>query len=629
MKHPSSPLLRFAGVLLASALVCSSALQAQTLRVFPSQFSFGDSLSDNGNLFALTQGTQPPAPYFNGRFSNGPVFTELLRPGLQPAATAPAAVRTNLNFAFAGATAAPGSLVPTLSQQLGLMQQRGIAPAAGDLFTVLAGANDILDALATPVGQSPAGITGVANAAAVSVSGAVQTLLGAGARNILVLNLPNVARTARFTTGSAAPAAPLAQAGSLAFNAEIRTRLGALTLPADARLTLFNLAGFFDHVLANSAALGFSTTEQEYVGRLLAGQNPGDASGYFFWDGIHPTTRVHGLLAQALTEALNPEIVLATASPQGTALLTVVASHTDTLHQRLALAHRAPAAERLGTWFDYTYQQGNRNAQSGSVSRGWTPGFEFDVDAFTLGLDGKISDNVILGVAVTSSRVQARLAARGGFHTRGESAALYGAWHEGAWSVEAAVLYGTQDITGIRRSTLLGGPQTSASTKGDLSGASVRVGREFARSTTARIQPWVELRTSRVEIDRYVESGVPSLNFAFADSRTRSTDAAAGVSLGFDLAATGRFAPLRLNLDGAFRSRLSDNDRTLRGTLADTIAPATALHVGDGNGRSLHLGVRLDGRLGQRWTWSAGYELETRNDGDAGDRISLSLGARW
>lgn len=37
---------------------------------------FGDSLSDNGNLFAQTG--QPPAPYFQGRFSNGPVWVEQL-----------------------------------------------------------------------------------------------------------------------------------------------------------------------------------------------------------------------------------------------------------------------------------------------------------------------------------------------------------------------------------------------------------------------------------------------------------------------------------------------------------------------------------------------------------------------
>jgi outer membrane lipase/esterase len=47
-------------------------------RTFTNQYSFGDSLSDSGNLFAATSalgaGT-PGAPYFQGRFSNGRVFT--------------------------------------------------------------------------------------------------------------------------------------------------------------------------------------------------------------------------------------------------------------------------------------------------------------------------------------------------------------------------------------------------------------------------------------------------------------------------------------------------------------------------------------------------------------------------
>src|SRR5215475_11575436 len=40
---------------------------------------FGDSLSDTGNLFAATFGAVPPSPpYFQGRFSNGPVWVDAL-----------------------------------------------------------------------------------------------------------------------------------------------------------------------------------------------------------------------------------------------------------------------------------------------------------------------------------------------------------------------------------------------------------------------------------------------------------------------------------------------------------------------------------------------------------------------
>lgn len=37
---------------------------------------FGDSVSDNGNVYKLTDKQWPPAKYYKGRFSNGPVWAE-------------------------------------------------------------------------------------------------------------------------------------------------------------------------------------------------------------------------------------------------------------------------------------------------------------------------------------------------------------------------------------------------------------------------------------------------------------------------------------------------------------------------------------------------------------------------
>ena len=38
---------------------------------------FGDSLSDTGNAFEATGHGEPPStPYFDGRFSNGPVWVQ-------------------------------------------------------------------------------------------------------------------------------------------------------------------------------------------------------------------------------------------------------------------------------------------------------------------------------------------------------------------------------------------------------------------------------------------------------------------------------------------------------------------------------------------------------------------------
>ena len=71
--------------------LCSFALLMSLLSAAPpadaGQFTklvvFGDSLSDTGNVFAVTHGAVPPsAAYYAGRFSNGPVWPEYLAASL-------------------------------------------------------------------------------------------------------------------------------------------------------------------------------------------------------------------------------------------------------------------------------------------------------------------------------------------------------------------------------------------------------------------------------------------------------------------------------------------------------------------------------------------------------------------
>src|SRR5262245_14581793 len=68
---------------------------------------FGDSLSDTGNLFLASGGTVATPPYFNGRFSNGPVWVEVLADKLGLDAPTPS-VLGGTNFAFGGAETGAG-----------------------------------------------------------------------------------------------------------------------------------------------------------------------------------------------------------------------------------------------------------------------------------------------------------------------------------------------------------------------------------------------------------------------------------------------------------------------------------------------------------------------------------------
>ena len=73
-----SRLLRGAA-LAALSLAAVSVAGAASAQSYNRLVVFGDSLSDNGNLYLATGGTTPTSPpYGAGRFSNGPVFTERL-----------------------------------------------------------------------------------------------------------------------------------------------------------------------------------------------------------------------------------------------------------------------------------------------------------------------------------------------------------------------------------------------------------------------------------------------------------------------------------------------------------------------------------------------------------------------
>ena len=99
----STPLRRLLGAL-AFALAGVASLPAHA-GPYTSMYVFGDSLSDTGNLNVATGGTQPAPgqPYFNGRFSDGPVWVETLAAGLGLSADVAPALLGGNNYAFAGA----------------------------------------------------------------------------------------------------------------------------------------------------------------------------------------------------------------------------------------------------------------------------------------------------------------------------------------------------------------------------------------------------------------------------------------------------------------------------------------------------------------------------------------------
>ena len=271
---------------------------------------FGDSLSDTGNLYASTCNTIPASPpYDNGRFSNGPLWSERLAAALGGSATP--SLFGGTNYACAGATVMDfGRPTPEIPQELGMyFAKTGGVASSNALYVILGGANDINDA-----GKNPATAGANIVMAATAVDSMVEALYAAGARNILVGNLPNIGLTPQAVAGG-----PAVVAGATALSQLFNATLEGLLAGSEAKdtgldLDLLDLYGLMNSAVANPSAYGFTNvTDPCYNGAVGAGGGTVCASpdSYLFWDAFHPSTVAHSLIADTALRAVPEPPVLA------------------------------------------------------------------------------------------------------------------------------------------------------------------------------------------------------------------------------------------------------------------------------------------------------------------------------
>ncbi|HWX23232.1 MAG TPA: SGNH/GDSL hydrolase family protein [Candidatus Binatia bacterium] len=272
---------------------------------------FGDSLSDHGNDLAITFGTAPKAPgYSDGRFSNGPLWVERLGTLLRLGAPT-GSQNGGKDFAYGGVTTGNGSTIlnpggfvqiraPNIGAQITMWTNANMA-SANQLFTLLGGGNDFFGVL-------DSGATTTAQSVADNMKNNVQTLYNDGARNVMVLNLPDLGKTPRYRgTAKAAQATQL----TTDFNSALKLDLDAVQA-ADTGLNLFRLDLFTlsNDLIANPASYGLTNvTDRAYTGDdTFAGNGTAvaDPSKYLFWDAVHPTSAAHTLIGDAAF-ALVPE----------------------------------------------------------------------------------------------------------------------------------------------------------------------------------------------------------------------------------------------------------------------------------------------------------------------------------
>jgi phospholipase/lecithinase/hemolysin len=268
------------GVLFPVILLTSSIAAAFDLSQVNNLVVFGDSLSDNGNSFAAVG--LPKPPYYEGRWTNGynwvDYFTRIA--GLPPATAYLEDGGTN--FAVGGST----------SELLGAQIAVYLATVGGsanpkDLFVIWIGANDFLD------GINPDITTG-------AISAEISALSLAGAQQFLLINVPDISLTPNIIAMGTAQVQAAKQFVATV-NSQLQTVVPYLASLYGVQIDLIDVNPLFTELVSDPRSFGFKNSTGEAY-NPSTGEEAKRPNKYVFWDGFHPTTRVHKIAAETFVK---------------------------------------------------------------------------------------------------------------------------------------------------------------------------------------------------------------------------------------------------------------------------------------------------------------------------------------
>lgn len=582
--------------------------------------SFGDSLSDNGNLFLVSRTPASP-PYFAGRFSNGPVFTEYLNRG--PMQTAGAAtlggVRINpdlsQNYAFGGARTdrLDGVRPLGIPGQIDAFVRQDGRFGARDVVTLYGGANNIFQGINAP-GATPASIGAESVAAARDISASLARLGSLGAPTVVVLNLPDIGATPAFSaTLQGSVAGTLA---TNAFNTALQAGVTqvAATLP-NTDVVLVDVQRLGALIASEPQRFGILNTRDACLSTPACAAAPASVQNtYQYWDGVHPTTAVHRLFSQLVEDYLS---VGTAASAVGSLTETALLDRTtsvDALRERARLAALQVPAPVTGSdaAIAVPFSDLYVSLSGGRFQREGVNDYRFDNGTVRVGLDHRLNDSLLLGGALSASFGEVD-EARLTYDTLSFAADLYATALFGPAYVTLSGGVAHHDYDNLRRQTLV---DTVVNRGGSLNGLSANIGVEAGygvRLGALTVTPALGLDYLHAEADGYGETGAAA-QIAYGDTQRSALLGSATLHLAYATELGGR--PLALTGRIGYEDILTEDDARVSARLADGIGRARSVGLEDLAARGFVAGVGVDAGLTDRLSLTGRYSIGTGSDID-------------
>jgi phospholipase/lecithinase/hemolysin len=276
---------------------------------FTDMVVIGDSLSDQGNVFMISSGAVPPAEYTDGtnfgRFTNGLNYIDYLSSALSLTVTPSLAGGSNYatggartdSASIGGVPIGPFSLLDQRDAYVGSLGASGADPKA--LHVVWGGSNDLTDIIETVIADPTFDPFPSVENAINNIADVIGSLAAANAKSILIPNVPNMGLVPLITGGG--PPVADATALSAVFNTGLAAAIDDIaTLFPDTNLFEFDTFGLLTDAFLDPSAFGFTNVTDACYSEFVVpgGTSCANPDEFLSWDGFHPTTATHQIIAE-------------------------------------------------------------------------------------------------------------------------------------------------------------------------------------------------------------------------------------------------------------------------------------------------------------------------------------------